>query len=98
MRLWLCLPAVFEDKQVESRTLAPGAVIQLRSAQILICADILSFLHSHCDLYLTSVMPLPSYLIDSAAVLNHMLKTTTNPYVLGIGGVISILVEVFHHT
>ena len=39
-------------------------------------------------------MPLPSYLKDSAAVLDNIIKTAKNPYVLGIGGVISVLVEV----
>lgn len=39
-------------------------------------------------------MPLPSYLKDSATVLDHVIKTAKNPYVVGVGGVISIIVEV----
>ena len=39
-------------------------------------------------------MPLPSYLKESAAVVDHVIKTTKNPYVTGLGGVISVLVEV----
>ena len=39
-------------------------------------------------------MPLPLHLKDSAAVLDNVLKTVKNTYVVGIGGVISVLVEV----
>ena len=41
-----------------------------------------------------SNMPIPTYLKDAAAVLDNVIKTTTNPYLLGIGRVISNLVEV----
>ena len=39
-------------------------------------------------------MPLPSYMKDSVKALDSVIKTSTNPYVVGIGGVISTLVEV----
>ena len=39
-------------------------------------------------------MPIPAYIKESATVLDNVIKTTTNPYLTGIGGVISILVEV----
>ena len=42
-------------------------------------------------------MPLPSYLKDSAALLDNAIKTNKNPYVVGVGGIISTLVEVLHH-
>ena len=41
-------------------------------------------------------MPLPSYLKDSAAVLDNVTKITNNPYVVGIGGVISNLIKVLY--
>ena len=35
-----------------------------------------------------------SYLKDLAAVLDNVVKTWKNPYIVGIGGVILVLVEV----
>ena len=39
-------------------------------------------------------MPLPSHLINSAVVLDNVIKTMKDPYVMGIGGLIRVLVEV----
>ena len=42
-------------------------------------------------------MPVPSHIKELAEVLDNVIKTTANPYLLGIGGVISSLVEVNTH-
>ena len=42
-------------------------------------------------------MPIPAYIKESATVLDNVIKTTTNPYLLGIGGVVSSLVEVISY-
>ena len=57
----------------------------------------LTFLRPDYHLRLTGVMPLPSYLKDSAAALENVINSAKNPYVVGIGGVISTLVKVLHH-
>ena len=39
-------------------------------------------------------MPIPSFIKELVAVLDNIIKTTTNPCLLGIKGVISNLVKV----
>ena len=39
-------------------------------------------------------MPLSPYLKNSAAVLDNVIKTMKDPYIVGIGGLISVMVEV----
>src|ERR1700761_1825773 len=45
----------------------------------------------------TAENALPSHLKDSVTVLRNVIQTTNNPYVLGLGEVISTLVQVNSH-